>query len=168
VNYCGLVKNDVLNGEGFRVSLFVSGCNRRCKGCHSPHTWCPCAGELFDDNTKQEIFKEVSKSHYNGISILGGDPLMPYNEPEVLLLLKEFKMKFPSKTVWLWTGDVFENIKNHDIINYIDTLVDGRFILELRNLSLNWRGSENQRIIDVKKSLINGEVILATEYYEVS
>lgn len=166
MNYYNIIKNDVNNGSNFRVSLFVTGCCFNCKGCWNKELQNPKCGQKFTEETKQELFNEVSKPYYEGISILGGDPLMPYNIKEITELLKEFKEKFPSKTVWLWSGYKYENVKECDVFKYVDIFVDGRFEIDKRNLSLHYRGSSNQNIIDVQESLKQNRKILAKQYYE--
>lgn len=163
--YANIIENDVNNGIGFRVSLFISGCTRKCPFCWNKELWNKCYGKVFTDEVKDEMFAEVSNSYYDGISILGGDPLMEYNITEVTELLKEFKETFPNKTVWLWSGAVWEDVKDYEIFRYTDIFIDGLFEIDKRDLNLKWRGSSNQRLIDVKVSLESNSTILATEYY---
>ena len=164
--YAKIIKNDINNGENFRVSLFVSGCTRRCCGCWNREMWNPCYGKEFTEETKKELFEELSKSYYNGLSILGGDPLQEFSIEEITKLCKEFKNKFPNKTIWLWSGAVWDDVKDYEVFKYIDIFVDGLFEIDKRDLKLKWRGSSNQRIIDVQESLKQGKIVLAKEYYE--
>lgn len=150
MNYCGLIKCDIANGVGFRVTLFVSGCSHKCKGCHNKETWDENYGKLFTEDIKQQIFRELEKYYMNGLTITGGDPLYPKNITQITELCKEIKNKYPNKTIWLYTGYLYEEIKDLEILNYIDVLIDGPYIESLRDVSLEWRGSSNQRIIYLK------------------
>lgn len=140
----------MLNGDGLRVVLWVSGCSHYCKGCHNQVTWDPTDGLLFDESAKQEIFTELSKSYISGLTLSGGDPLFHGNREVISALVKEVKERFPEKTVWLYTGYRWEEIVDLPLIQYVDVLVDGKFVEELKDDQLHWRGSSNQRIIDVK------------------
>ncbi len=160
MNYAALKKTDVANGTGVRVSLFVSGCRRHCKGCFNSETWDFNFGRLFDDDTLQEILDALDHEYIEGFSLLGGEPFEPENREEVLRILTVVRERFPDKTIWCYTGNRYENLigEARSIIEKLDILVDGEFIEEKKNLRLKFRGSENQRIIDVKKSLENGIV----------
>lgn len=160
MNYHNILHNDMLNGDGFRTVLFVSGCSLKCKNCHNPQTWNKNSGILFDENAKNEIFNSLNSDIISGLTLTGGHPLEEYNINEVTLLCKEVKEKFTNKTIWLYTGFLFENIKDYEILKYTDVLVDGAYIEELRDTSLKWRGSRNQRVIDIPKSLKNNTVVL--------
>lgn len=152
MNY-GAIKNlDIANGPGIRVSLFVSGCRNHCKGCFQPETWDFKYGKEFDDNAFYSLIEMLRSEHIAGLSILGGDPFEPENLVTVTNLCKMVKDIFPNKNIWVWTGYTYEDIKDNDIFNYIDVLVDGRFEEEHKDLSLAFRGSSNQRIIDIQKS----------------
>lgn len=154
MNYCQLNLNDTTNGEGIRISLFLSGCEHQCKGCFSPETWNYDYGKKFDDATKEKIFSVLRKyPEIDGLSLLGGDPLAPKNRDEVANFLQQFKKEFPDKTVWLWTGYVKEYIDKHfpDVLNDVDVLVDGPFIEAKKDDKLEWRGSGNQRVIYLKR-----------------
>ena len=151
------------NGDGLRVVLWVSGCNHHCKGCHNPITWDENDGLLFDDGAKDEVFRELSKDYIAGITFSGGDPLHPANRQEIGLLMQEIRQRFPQKTIWLYTGDNFEDFCAETFTAYIDVCVDGVFLLEQKDTKLRWKGSKNQRVIDVKKSLALGKVILYVE-----
>jgi len=160
MNYHDIKHDDMLNGDGMRVVLFVSGCSLHCKNCHNPQTWDKCGGILFDESAKEEIFTQLSKDYISGLTLTGGHPLEDYNLDEITNLCKETKNKFPNKTIWLYTGFIFEDVKNLEVFNYIDIVVDGPFIENLKNNNLKWRGSSNQRVIDVNKSRANNLTIL--------
>lgn len=150
MNYIRVDKFNLLNGDGCRVVLWVSGCNHHCKGCHNPETWNPTAGILFNEQTKMEIFEALNKDYISGITYSGGDPLYPDNIETITKLAKEIREKFPSKDQWLYTGYKYEDIQDKEILNYINVLVDGPFTEELKDPNLHWRGSSNQRIIKLR------------------
>lgn len=159
--YYSDVKNfDVANGPGMRVSLFVSGCRNHCPGCFQPETWNFKYGKEFDENTVQEIFRLYKNPNITGLSILGGEPFEPENYEVLETLCYYLKLCWPEKTIWVWTGYKFEDLKGNPLLAHIDVLVDGPFKQELKDLSLAFRGSSNQRIIDVQKSLRSGSTIL--------
>lgn len=160
MNYHNITKCDMLNGEGLRVVLWVAGCEHNCKNCHNPQTHDVNSGIKFDIKAKQEIFEELSKPYISGITISGGDPLHPNNIVEIEKLIKEVKQQFPNKTVIIYTGYVWEQIKNKSIIDYLDFLIDGKFVQSLYDKKLKWMGSSNQRIIDVQQSLKQNKVVL--------
>ena len=160
MNYAAITKQDMLNGDGIRVTLWVQGCNRYCKGCHNPETWDRCLGQPWTEESEQELFEALDKDYISGITYSGGNCLEEYNTEVVTDIAKKIKEKFPNKTQWLYTGFVWEEVKDLEIMKYIDILVDGPYIEEQRDISLKWRGSSNQRCIDVKKSLESNEVIL--------
>ncbi len=143
----------MLNGDGLRVVLWVAGCNHCCKECQNPITWDPDGGLLFDDAAKQEIFQQLDKSYISGVTFSGGDPLHPNNRLDVRGLMAEIKEKYPNKTIWMYTGDSWEDIYDYPMMQYIDVLVDGEFHIEERDVKLLWKGSSNQRVIDVKRTL---------------
>lgn len=155
MNYMSIITADIANGPGFRVSLFVSGCARNCKGCFNPASHDPSAGKLFDDKAQSKIFKQLENHWCQGISILGGEPLskLSDNRKQIITLCKNAKAQFPNKTIWLWSSYTLEEIAEDttmkDILNSIDVLVDGPFIEEKKDLAIPFRGSANQRIIDV-------------------
>lgn len=160
MNY-GAIKNlDVANGPGVRVSLFVSGCRNHCEGCFQPETWNFEYGKLFTHVTLMRLGNLVSNEHIKGLSILGGDPMEPENRECVETICRYMKSHYPDKSVWLWTGYLWEDLKDLEVMKYVDVLVDGPFIQERKNLCLAYRGSENQRVIDVQKSLTSGKVVL--------
>ena len=148
-----LIGCDASNGEGIRVSLFVSGCARKCPGCFNPESHNPNAGKLFDEEAKQKIFNELNHEWCKGLSILGGEPLskLSDNRKQVILLAKEVKEKFPTKSIWIWSGYLLDEIQTNDsmkdILKYIDVLVDGPFVEEQKDLSIPFRGSRNQRVL---------------------
>ncbi len=150
----------MLNGDGLRVVLWVAGCTHHCKECQNPITWDINGGLEFDEAAKKEIFDELDKSYVSGITFSGGDPLHPQNRQPVFELAKEIKEKYPRKTVWLYSGFEWEEIKDLPIIPYLDVMVDGRFKLELLDTQLHWKGSSNQRVIDVPATLKSGEVVI--------
>ena len=164
MHYSSIVRADIANGQGFRVSLFVSGCSRNCPGCFNPEAQNPDFGKPFDDEAKQKIFKELEHEWCRGVSFLGGEPLskLSDNRKQVIAFAKEVKEKFPGKTIFLWTGYLFNEIlEDKDmkrILDYVDILIDGPFIEENKDLSLKWRGSSNQHIINVAKWRQTGEV----------
>lgn len=153
MNYAKIYTADIANGEGFRVSLFVSGCARGCKGCFNKAAQDPCFGKQFDDEAKQKIFKELEHPWCKGLSLLGGEPMsrLSDNRKQVIALCKEVKEKFPTKDIYVWSGYTMEELKSFDdtkeIFDWIDVLVDGPFVEELKDLSIPFRGSSNQRIL---------------------
>lgn len=163
---------DVANGEGMRVSVFVSGCRNHCKGCFQPQTWDFNYGREYTPEIEQFIIDELSKSYYDGITILGGDPMEPENQEPVLRLLRRIKKELSDKNVWVYTGYVYDRDLvpggkrfvdgvTRELLESIDILIDGRFVEELKNLMLNFRGSGNQRIIKMKETLETGKVVLS-------
>lgn len=162
MNYHEIKNNNMLNGEGLRVILFLSGCDHKCRGCHNPQTWDYCSGVLFDETIKQELFNKLSQDHIDGVTLSGGDPFSKMNIQEVTLLIHDIKEKFPNKTVWVYTGNTFEFIKEnyYYALCNVDVLVDGKFVQELADINYEWAGSTNQRVIDVQKTLEQGEIIL--------
>lgn len=153
MNYHNITKDDMCNGDGLRVVLWVSGCNHGCANCQNPITWDPDDGLLFDEDAYNEIAEELNKDYISGITFSGGDPLHLNNREEVISLAKRIKKEFPDKTIWLYTGYTWEYCMNISGINIFDIIVDGQFIERLADVSYPWAGSINQRIIDVKKSL---------------
>ena len=150
MRYHNITKDDMNNGEGLRVVLWVSGCNHHCKRCHNPITWDENNGLLFTKETKQELFNELNKDYISGITFSGGDPLHPVNRKIILQLAKEIKEKYPTKTIWCYTGYLYEQVKDLDNFQYLDVLVDGPFIESLADVNYEWAGSTNQRIIKLK------------------
>ncbi|MCR5254354.1 MAG: anaerobic ribonucleoside-triphosphate reductase activating protein [Acetatifactor sp.] len=154
--YHNITKDDMLNGEGLRVVLWLSGCDHRCPGCQNPLTWDPEEGLLFDEDAKKEIFSYLGRDYISGITFSGGDPLYVNNIDEVTDLCKEIKERFPDKSIWLYTGNTYENIKKLEIMNYLDVVVDGEFVQKLHDNNLLWKGSSNQRVINVKETILQG------------
>ena len=160
MNYHKIEKTSIANGTGIRVVLWVSGCSLHCKGCHNPETWNANSGKLFDEEAKKELFEALNKPYIQGITFSGGHPLENENIAEIYSLCKEIRNKFPTKDIWLYTGYVFEDINSYLIMKHIDVLVDGKYMDEQRDLTLKWRGSRNQRVIDVQKSLKENKIVL--------
>lgn len=160
MNYHNITKDDMLNGDGLRVVLWVSGCTHHCDGCQNPITWDLAGGIPFDEAAEEELFEALSKPHVSGITFSGGDPLHPFNRQEVFRLMKKCKELFPEKTVWSYTGFLWEEVKDLEGMKYIDVLADGRFVKELNDNNLHWVGSSNQKIVDVQQSLKENKVIL--------
>ncbi|MEG0688574.1 MAG: anaerobic ribonucleoside-triphosphate reductase activating protein [Hungatella sp.] len=160
MRYHNITKDDMLNGDGLRVVLWVSGCNHNCKECQNPITWDIRGGIPFDDAAKTELFAELEKPYIAGITLSGGDPLHPENREEIGDLIDELCDRFPNKTIWLYTGYDWESIQMLPAIRKVDVVVDGEFILALKDLKLHWKGSSNQNVIDVQRSLLTGQMIL--------
>lgn len=154
MNYHNITKDDMLNGDGLRVVLWVAGCTHHCKGCHNPFTHSPDGGLPFGRLEKEEIFEQLKKRYISGITFSGGDPLHDENLEDVGELIKEIRLKFPDKDIWLYTGYTYKELeqdeKRFQVISSIDVLVDGRYKEQLMNSGLHWRGSSNQRIIHMK------------------
>ena len=163
MRYHNITKDDMLNGDGLRTVLWVSGCDHCCKDCQNPITWDPNGGLVFDAEAKEELYEVLGRDYISGLTLSGGDPLYATNRDEILKLVKEVKEKFPTKTIWMYTGFLWENIKDLEIMNYIDVLVDGEFEVDKKDVQLFWRGSANQRVIDVPKTKESGEVVLHCE-----
>lgn len=153
MRYHNITKDDMLNGDGLRVVLWVAGCDHCCKGCQNPMTWDPDGGLLFDDAAKAEIFEQLEKPYIEGITFSGGDPLHCANRDGVKALAKEIKQKYPGKNIWLYTGEVWETAMKYSVIPYIDVLVDGEFEQDKKDTALLWKGSSNQRVINVQATL---------------
>lgn len=180
MNYLKIEHEDVCNGTGLRVVLWLSGCSHHCYNCQNPQTWNPDSGIPFDESAKQEIFNELSKDYISGITFSGGDPLHENNLDEVLKLVQEIRNSFPEKTIWLYTGYNFDLLNSKyneykytpfaanadewltrwEIISNVDVFVDGEYIDEQKDLSLKFRGSKNQRVIDIKQSLAQNKLVL--------
>lgn len=168
--YGALKKTDIANGPGVRVSLFVSGCTHHCKDCFNPETWNFDYGEEYTDQVTQEILEALAPDYIQGITVLGGEPFEPSNQRELLPLYRAIRENYPKKTIWVYSGytldqDLWQESRaridiTDEILSLIDVLVDGEFVLEKKNISLKFRGSENQRIIKVKESLAAGKIIL--------
>ena len=164
MNYAAIKKSDIANGEGIRTTVFVSGCRNRCKNCFQPETWSFDYGSPFTDEVMEDIFKTFENPVVRGLTILGGEPMEPENQRGLLPFLKEFKRRYPNKTVWLYTGNLYEtligDVGSHpkciditgELLSLVDILVDGPFIEEKKRLGLRFRGSANQRIIDMNRT----------------
>ena len=161
MRYNQIRKMDISNGPGVRVSIFVQGCTFNCKNCFNPETHDFNGGEEFTDDIIEKVLSLCEKDYVEGLSILGGEPMHPKNLEGVTKLAKKFKQKFPNKNLWAWTGFLFDNyLKDKEICKYLDVLVDGQYMEELHDPTLKWKGSSNQRVIDVQNSLKEGKVIL--------
>lgn len=160
MKYNKIRKMDIVNGPGVRVSVFLQGCSFHCLNCFNPETWDFDKGLEFDDKVIEEIIELSRKSHIQGLSILGGEPMHPKNIKWTIKLAKRFKETYPDKDIWSWSGFLFDQVIDKEVFNYIDVLVDGQFVDELRNPNLKWRGSSNQRVIDVKKTIKKGDIVL--------
>ncbi|MCI9469172.1 MAG: anaerobic ribonucleoside-triphosphate reductase activating protein [Oscillospiraceae bacterium] len=172
MNYCALRTCDVANGPGMRVTLFVSGCTNHCPGCFQPETWDFDYGQPFTAETQAHILDLLAPEYISGLTLLGGDPFEPSNQRALLPLLQAVKAQYPRKTVWAFTGFLLDEELQHDgshprcevtdeMLTYIDILVDGRFIEAQKDVRLKFKGSANQRTIDVPKTLAQGKVVLA-------
>ena len=145
-------KMDISDGPGVRVSIFMQGCSFHCKNCFNPETWDFEGGQEFTEDTINKVLELSDKKEVKGLSILGGEPMHPTNIEGTTKLAKAFKEKYPEKNIWAWSGFKYEDIKDNDVFNYIDVLVDGQYKDELHDPTLKWRGSSNQRVIDIKES----------------
>ena len=160
MRYNKIRKMDISNGPGVRVSIFMQGCTFNCKECFNPETHDFEGGKEFNEETIDRVIELCNNENISGLSVLGGEPLHPKNVEGTTKLVKAFKEKLPDKSVWIWSGFSFDGeLKDKEVLKYTDVLVDGRYIDELRNPTLKWRGSENQRVIDVQKSLNNSDII---------
>ena len=166
MRYHNITTDDMLNGDGLRTVLWVAGCTHCCKECQNPITWDVNGGVPFDEAAKQELFEKLNHDYISGITFSGGDPLHPFNREPITALAKEINETFPDKTIWLYTGFLWEDLQNEEILKYIDVLVDGEFMVDLLDTKLKWCGSSNQRIIDVPASLDAGRVILYVDNSE--
>ncbi len=170
MNYATIKKYDVANGPGVRVSLFVSGCSHHCKGCFNQEAWDYNYGNAFTEQTEEEVMEALKPDYIKGLSLLGGEPLDLKNQEGLLPVVKKAKELYPDKPIWCYTGYLFDkqvvgemaknNQTTNELLKYIDYVVDGQFVEALKNPSLKFRGSANQRIIDVQKSLQSNEVVL--------
>ena len=169
MNYGEIITADCANGTGIRISLFVSGCRNHCKDCFQPETWDFSYGLKYIKDTEDFILKEISHDYYDGLTILGGEPFEEENQLELVHLIRRMRKEQPSKTIWIFTGYIYEKLASgeckhtdvtDEILDSIDVLVDGRFVSELKSLQLKFRGSENQRILDMKQTRKNGHIIM--------
>ena len=169
MHYGEIKKCDIANGEGVRVSLFVSGCTHHCPGCFNKETWDFEFGKEYTEETEREILDALSPSYINGLTILGGEPFEPQNQETLVRLLRKVRERFPEKNIWCYSGYLFDREllgesrarceSTDEMLSMLDVLVDGRFVESLKDIRLVFRGSSNQRVIDVKKSLEAGEVV---------
>ena len=166
MRYHNITKDDMLNGDGLRVVLWVAGCSHCCKECQNPITWDPDGGILFDEQAKKEIYEQLDKPYISGVTFSGGDPFHSANRPEIRNLAAEIKQKYPTKTIWLYTGDSWENIMQDAAMKYIDVLVDGEFVVTQKDTTLHWKGSKNQRVIDVQATLQKEDASVPVLYCE--
>lgn len=169
MNYAKINKNDIANGIGIRVTLFVSGCTHFCKGCFNQEAWDFNFGEPFTEAVQNELLAAMEPSYISGLTLLGGEPMEPQNQRALLPFLKALKEKYPQKTVWCYSGYMLEELTGDsrarcevtdEILSLVDVLVDGEFVEELKDISLRFRGSANQRLIDLKATLKTGNVVL--------
>ncbi len=170
MNYATIKNCDIANGPGVRVSLFVSGCTHRCKGCFNEVAWDFDYGHPFTQQTIDEILRMLEPAHIQGITLLGGEPFEPENQPAILELLRQIKAKYPQKSIWAFSGYLFDKDIlsgrlgpweiTRECLSYLDVLVDGPFVMEKKDLMLRFRGSSNQRIIDVPASLAKGTIVM--------
>lgn len=160
MRYHNITTDDMLNGDGLRTVLWVAGCPHRCQGCHNPITWDIDGGIPFDEAAESELFEKLSADYISGITFSGGDPLHPQNREEVTRLAKRVRAELPEKTIWLYTGYTWEEISDLEVVALADVLVDGRFEKNLFDAKLHWKGSSNQRVIDVKETLEHGKIVL--------
>ena len=160
MRYNKVRKMDISNGPGVRVSIFMQGCTFHCKNCFNPETHDFMCGEEFTEDTIDQVLKLCENANIEGLSILGGEPMHPMNIEGTTELAKKFKEKFPNKNLWVWTGFLFDrDLQNKEVLKYIDVLVDGQYVDELRDPRLKYNGSSNQRVIDVQNSVKQGKVI---------
>lgn len=160
MNYHNITKDDMKNGDGLRVVLWVAGCEHHCKNCQNPITWDPNDGLLVDTTAILEILSQLEKDYIEGITFSGGDPLYPANRTEMTVFCRAIKESYPDKTIWMYTGYLYEDISDLPVMKYIDVLVDGPFVEQLKDNNLKWRGSSNQRVIDVQKTRKTGNIVL--------
>lgn len=164
MKYNKIRKMDIADGPGVRVSVFMQGCDFHCKNCFNSETWDFTGGEEFTDETIEKVLNLCSKDYIEGLSILGGEPMHPNNIDGTTKLAKAFKEKFPQKTLWAWSGFKYDKyIKDKEVAKYLDVLVDGQYVDELHDPTLKWRGSSNQRVIDVQKSRKENKIILVNQ-----
>ena len=174
MNYHNITTADMMNGSGLRVVLWLSGCSHKCRGCQNPQTWDADSGIPFDEAAKEELFRELGKDYISGLTLTGGDPLFENNLDDVLDLVNRIRLSLPQKSIWIYSGYKFEDclLKDkvceeniiralrYEIIKQCTVMVDGQYIDSQRDVSLPWRGSSNQRVIDIPKSLQKGEIVL--------
>ena len=160
MNYHNITTEDLLNGDGLRTVLWVAGCSHHCPFCQNPETHDPKSGIPFDNDAYKELIEDLSQPYISGLTLSGGDPLYMGNREIITELVKDLKGQFPNKTIWCYTGFLYEDVKDLEIMNYVDVLVDGKFIQALNDNTLYWKGSSNQRVIDVKRTKETGNICL--------
>ena len=160
MRYHKIRKMDIANGPGIRISIFFQGCSFHCKNCFNHDTWDFEGGLEFGEEQIQMILDLAKEDFVTGLSILGGEPMHPNNREGTTSLIKRFRETYPNKNIWMWSGFLFDDLKDLEAISHIDVLVDGTYMDDLRNPNLKWRGSSNQRVIDVQKSLKKGQLVL--------
>lgn len=161
MRYNKIRKMDISNGPGVRVSIFMQGCAFNCKNCFNPETHDFAGGEEFNQDIIDKVLKLCEPDYVEGLSILGGEPMHPKNIEGTEKLARAFKEKFPNKNIWVWSGFLFDkDLKDKEVLKYIDVLVDGQYVEDLHNPTLKWKGSSNQRVIDVQSSLKKNEIVL--------
>ncbi|MFV0379439.1 MAG: anaerobic ribonucleoside-triphosphate reductase activating protein [Anaerorhabdus sp.] len=160
MNYHNITNIDMVNGEGLRVVLWLAGCAHQCPSCHNESTWDENGGIPFDDNAKNELFSYLKEDYISGLTLSGGDPLFIENRVEITDLLKEIRSTFPDKNIWVYTGYLYNDVKNEEFMDFIDVLVDGRYEENLKSEKYPWAGSTNQLVIDVKKTKKEGRVVV--------
>ena len=174
MNYHNITYPDMNNGDGLRVVLWLSGCSHHCYNCQNPQTWDVNSGIPFDESAKEELFRELDKDYISGLTLSGGDPLHEANLDGVLDLVNKIRLLFPNKTIWIYSGYQWNQIfndgvyltrdcagwKRREIIKKCDVMIDGKYVDSLREPQLKWRGSSNQHVINVEKSMIKGEIVL--------
>lgn len=160
MNYHKISKFDIANGNGIRVVLWVSGCEHHCKGCHNKMTWDRNSGKPFDSEAMVELETELSSPFHDGITFSGGDPLAPYNRDMITNIAEHVKLMYPDKTVWMYTGYKYEDVKDLNVMKYVDVLVDGQYKTDLHDVSIRFCGSSNQRIIDVTSTRQQKHIVL--------
>lgn len=160
MNYHNITTEDLLNGDGLRTVLWVAGCSHHCPFCQNPETHDPASGIPFDNDAYKELLEDLSETYISGLTLSGGDPLYVGNRETLTELAKDIKDKFPNKTIWCYTGFLYEEVADLDIMQYIDVLVDGKFIEALKDNNLHWVGSSNQRVIDIPETRKQGVIVL--------
>ncbi len=160
MRYHNITTDDMLNGDGLRTVLWVAGCEHRCPGCHNPITWDIDGGIPFDEDAERELFEKLSADYISGITFSGGDPLHKQNRGEITRLAKRVRAELPEKTIWLYTGYSWEEVRELEVIPLLDVLVDGEYVEAVRDPKLHWKGSANQRVIDVRETMRLGKVVL--------
>ena len=173
MHYVNIKNYDIADGEGVRVTLFCSGCTNRCEGCFQPETWDFCYGKEYTKETEDQLIQMLTNPNIQGLTLLGGDPFEPSNQRTLITLLRRVKQELPTKDVWAYTGfvyeqDLLEGQRKHtevtdEMLSYIDVLVDGPFVIDEKDISLYFRGSTNQRVIDMPKTLKSGNVVIYHE-----